>query len=95
MTNYYTLTSWFDENNPYESGYYTVTMLGEDHPRYVNTRFNACFDWASSRAQFVPYPGDRRTDDEDYLLADIYNDTGHRHLDGMTYEVLAVFRIED
>ena len=93
MANYYTITAWRDENEPYANAYYTVTMLGEDHPRCVNVSYMACFDWASDRAQFVHYPGISRRDDEDYLLADIYNDTGHQ--DGMYYEVLPVFRIED
>lgn len=90
--NYYVLTSWYDENDPYETAYYTVTLLGEDHPRYVHGYYSPCFDWASNRAQFVKYPGELRMDAEDYLIFGIYNDTGE--IDGMHYEVMAVFRIE-
>lgn len=93
MSNYYVLAMWYDANDSFEAAYYTVTMLGEDRPRYVNVYHRPCFDWASNRARFVNNPGDLRMDAEDYLIFGIYSDTGE--IDGMRYEVMAVFRLED
>ena len=92
MEIYYMLTEWYDDADPYAAAYYTVAMLGEDHPRYVNASYTACYCWASKRATHVEDPGERRLDSEDYLLSDMYNDAGK--VDGMAYEVKAVFRIE-
>ena len=90
---YYVLKEWYAPENPYDVRYYTVTLFGEDHPRYVNAYYYKCHDFRGDHVVRLAYPEDGRDDYEAALLSDLYGDTGET--DYMFHITRDVFRIED